>query len=626
MSVKKGKTYIGGITGFKALAALMVVLYHLNVPFAKGGLLGVTVFFVTSGFLIARNLLKEAEARKQIDFSRFWGRRLKRLLPAVIFMIAVTVILFAIFNRVLFTKECRDIFSVLTGWNNWHQILNKVSYFENAGGPSPLTHCWSLSIEVQFYLIISLLFLLCAPLKNRKNLLTAVFALLSLISMAMMILLFDPTADPTRVYYGTDTRIFSLLAGSLLALYEKDVRNVMKSHVLNALIGAAALAGLLAMMVMISGYSSFMFRGGQILATALSVLVIMAMLDRGSIFSRIMGMKPLKWLGNQSYAVYLWHYPMILLFTGGQKATLMQAVLALILTAVMMTLSYFFVETPISEGLITKSLRILMAKPQTAKGIARQTRVRKVFYPTIITEFLLIIAAILCIAFVPRQNALANTEELEKQAADASAITEQKIKEREEKKQEEVTQEPAEEPTEEEPAEEEPAAEPKTDEEICTSIDLMLIGDSVSLGATEQFYAVFPNSICDAAVNRYATEGAGIYEYYRSDHGWNGDGVIVALAANGGLYDSLPVMRQTIGPDTPLFLITAKAPHVEWELSNNDELRAFAEEDPNTYIIDWYWASDGHDEYFADDGTHLNPSGAEAYVECIRQAILEVYR
>ena len=152
-----------------------------------------------------------------------------------------------------------------------------------------------------------------------------------------------------------------------------------------------------------------------------------------------------------------------------------------------------------------------------------------------------------------------------------------------------------------------------------------MIGDSVSLGASEAFYEVFPSSICDAAVSRYTTESYAIFDDYRVNHSWDGDAVIFALGANGLLYDSLEQMK--IRADKkPLFLLCARAPYTSWQDSNNEEMKNFASENENTYIIDWYAYSEGHEDWFVDDLTHLTPSGAQGYASCIKEAVLEVFK
>ncbi|MBR3348743.1 MAG: acyltransferase [Solobacterium sp.] len=352
-----------------------------------------TVFFVLSGFLVTRNLLKEAEQKKTIDFTGFWKKRILRLIPALVFVIAVTVILFAVFNRVLFTKECGVILSAVTGWNNWHQIFSNVSYFENAGAPSPLTHTWSLSIEMQFYLIISVLFLLISRSEKRKNLLTGISAAGIIVSTLLMFILFDPTKDPTRVYYGTDTRIFSLLAGSLLAVYEKELRGFFDHPLISLSAGIVSLAALLAMMVFISGYSSFMFRGGQIIATLLACVVTVSLFKENTIFSKVLSVQPLKWIGDHSYAIYLWHYPLMLMMTNGQKAKLSDVLLVSGLTVFFTLISDLFVETPFAAGTIGRMIRILRSTPKTKKAQKRQLAVRRVFIPAACVEGLLVVCA-----------------------------------------------------------------------------------------------------------------------------------------------------------------------------------------------------------------------------------------
>ena len=421
-----------------------------------------------------------------------------------------------------------------------------------------------------------------------------------------------------------------IAVGLLLLEKRRNERNLKKLKIpsfLTSLAGLLSLAGLMYMMVMISGYSSFMFKGGQIIATVLSVLVIYALLDQESIFSKIMGISPLSETGKRSYAVYLWHYPFVLLFTNGEKVTLLSAVIVIILTALMTLCSELFVEIPFASGFFKKAFTA--AKVKSAKAQARRKRMRVRAFGMMGTYVALIAAAVLCAVFVPRENALANQEELEKQAETAAEMTEQKMKERQEaaekaKEAEETAANKAQEVTETEAPSETPAA--KSDEEICSELDVLLIGDSVSLGASEQFYSVFPNSICDAAVSRYTTESYTIYDIYRYEHGWNGDAVIFALGANGMLYDSLETMREKAGEGRPLFLMSARAPHTDWADINNEEMAAFAKDNPDTYIIDWYGYSEGHPEYFVEDDTHLTPEGAKAYTECIKQALLEHFR
>ena len=203
--------YIPALDGLRTLAVVAVVLYHLNLTWAQGGLLGVTIFFVLSGYLITRLLLNEVAKTGRIDLKSFWIRRIRRLVPAVVTVVVVTCALCTIFNHVMLTKMRPDILPSLLFFNNWWQIAQNVSYFNALGDPSPLTHFWSLAIEEQFYLIWPpLLFAMVSMHVSKPNTRRVVLGLAAVSAIAMMVL-YNPAADPSRVYYGTDTRVFSLL-------------------------------------------------------------------------------------------------------------------------------------------------------------------------------------------------------------------------------------------------------------------------------------------------------------------------------------------------------------------------------------------------------------------------------
>ena len=608
----KRNRYIDGIDGLRAIAVLMVLAYHLKLPFAKGGLLGVTVFFVISGFLITRILVSELDNTYTVDIKKFWIRRIRRLLPAVLTMTVVLIFATAIFNRVLFTKACTDLLSVIFCYNNWWQIFNQVSYFENAGAPSPLTHCWSLAIEAQFYLIYPLLLIFLARFKENRKVSAFVTAILAVVSMGLMWVLFDPAKDPSRVYYGTDTRAFSLLFGAFLALVKKNRRISKRGRVLSNIVGCISLVGLIYMMIAIDGYGSFLYKGGQGIASLLTVLVIFSVTDESGLLNRILGVYPLKSVGDRSYGIYLWHYPIILLLSNGEKLAWWVNLIEILLTVLLAGVSYYFIETPVRNGVIGKNIAIIRSHPASRRERRKQIRTLKrcMHFGTVC--FVTGVGVLFCVAFVPRESALNNIEELEKQAEEVSKIADEKSAEIEMSRNEGENAETQ--------------RENLSDEELLESLNLLLIGDSIALGAADEFYEVFPNSICDAAVSRYTTESYAIYASYVNEKGWNGDGVIFALGSNGLLYDSLETLREMVGADRPFFVITARAPHVNWEESNNQEIYEFAESAENTYLVDWYKISEGHSEYFIEDGTHLSPEGAKAYINSIKEVVLVVNR
>lgn len=357
----KKRRYITGLDGIRAIAVIMVLAYHLKLALFKSGFLGVTVFFILSGYLITGILISEVEEEGTIDLKNFWLRRIRRLVPAVMSMAVVIIFVSAVVNRVIFTKGCKDFLASVLGFNNWWQIFNKVSYFEAAGVPSPFTHCWSLAIETQFYLIYPLILLGIYKLvksrgegRAKRGLLFAgVTLLLALISVILMIVLFDPQQDASRVYYGTDTRAFSLLFGALLAILW-DYRMVPRrlSASVNMVLGSVSFAVLLVMTIAINGSSNFWYRGGQFVGTILTVLVIYTVSGRKTWLSRFLSNPVLKWIGDRSYSIYLWHYPIILLISKGIKASWWITLIEIVLSVVLAELSYRFIETPIRHGII----------------------------------------------------------------------------------------------------------------------------------------------------------------------------------------------------------------------------------------------------------------------------------
>lgn len=228
--------YIPALDGLRTLAVVAVVLYHLNLTWAQGGLLGVTIFFVLSGYLITRLLLNEVAKTGRIDLKSFWIRRIRRLVPAVVTVVFVTCALCTIFNHVMLTKMRPDILPSLLFFNNWWQIAQNVSYFNALGDPSPLTHFWSLAIEEQFYLIWPpLLFAMVSMHVSKPNTRRVVLGLAAVSALAMMVL-YNPAADPSRVYYGTDTRVFSLLLGAWMAFIpDRDLAPVRLAHRLGSI-------------------------------------------------------------------------------------------------------------------------------------------------------------------------------------------------------------------------------------------------------------------------------------------------------------------------------------------------------------------------------------------------------
>ena len=616
----KKRRYITGLDGIRAIAVIMVLAYHLKLALFKSGFLGVTVFFVLSGYLITGILISEVEEEGTIDLKNFWLRRIRRLVPAVMSMAVVIIFVSAVVNKIIFTKGCKDFLASVLGFNNWWQIFNKVSYFEAAGVPSPLTHCWSLAIETQFYLIYPLILLGIYKLvksrgegRAKRGLLFAgVTLLLALISVILMIVLFDPQQDASRVYYGTDTRAFSLLFGALVAiLWEYRMVPRRLSASVNMVLGSVSFAVLLVMTIAINGSSNFWYRGGQFVGTILTVLVIYTVSGRKTWLSRFLSNPVLKWIGDRSYSIYLWHYPIILLISKGIKASWWITLIEIVLSVVLAELSYRFIETPIRHGIIGEYLNILRSRPKSRQEKKRQVQVARRSLKVIAGTFVLTVSLILCMIFVPKKNALDTLQKRESKAKETGKMTEEQLAKQKANGSE---------------SEDTICTTDLTDDEILEGLNLLLIGDSIAVDVTDDFYEMFPNSVSDTKIGRITSLGKQVLDSYIDEKKWEGEGVIFASLSNSPINGELEAIREKIGKDMPLFLTTVRIPHDTFEEESNSKIKKFVEENDHTYLIDWYAASEGHDEYFDADDTHLLSAGAKAYAKCIKEAVLDAYK
>lgn len=616
----KKRRYITGLDGIRAIAVIMVLAYHLKLALFKSGFLGVTVFFVLSGYLITGILISEVEEEGTIDLKNFWLRRIRRLVPAVMSMAVVIIFVSAVVNRIIFTKGCKDFLASVLGFNNWWQIFNKVSYFEAAGVPSPFTHCWSLAIETQFYLIYPLILLGIYKLvksrgegRAKRGLLFAgVTLLLALISVILMIVLFDPQQDASRVYYGTDTRAFSLLFGALLAiLWEYRMVPRRLSASVNMVLGSVSFAVLLVMTIAINGSSNFWYRGGQFFGTILTVLMVYAVSGRKTWLSRFLSNPVLKWIGDRSYSIYLWHYPIILLISKGIKASWWITLIEIVLSVVLAELSYRFIETPIRHGIIGEYLNILRSRPKSRQEKKRQVQVARRSLKVMAGTFVLTVSLILCMVFVPKKNALDTLQKRETKAKETGKMTEEQLAKQKANGSE---------------SDDTICTADLTDDEILEGLNLLLIGDSIAVDVTDDFYEMFPNSVSDTKIGRITSLGKQVLDSYIDEKKWEGEGVIFASLSNSPINGELEDIREKIGKDMPLFLTTVRIPHETFEEESNSKIKKFVEENDHTYLIDWYAASEGHDEYFDADDTHLLPAGAKAYAKCIKEAVLAAYK
>lgn len=355
--VGSSQRYMPGLDGLRAIAVLAVIAYHLDPGLAPGGVLGVSVFFTLSGYLITDLLLGQREALGRLRLGDFWLRRARRLLPALFLMLAVVVAWVTLLDRSLLPGLRGDVLAAVAYVSNWWNIVRDASYFARFGPPPPLDHLWSLAVEEQFYLIWPFLLWLGLRYVPGRFTLAGLTLAGAALSAAAMAWIYEPGVDPTRVYEGTDTRAFALLVGAALAMVwpSRKLRADLITVRGRLLLDTAGVVGLVVIGLLIwrtSEYSPFLYKGGILLLTVGTVLAVTALVHPASWLGVAVGWAPLRWLGVRSYGIYLWHYPIIVLTAPSmqQKASLGLEVIQVVATIAVAALSWRFFEEPIRRG------------------------------------------------------------------------------------------------------------------------------------------------------------------------------------------------------------------------------------------------------------------------------------
>jgi peptidoglycan/LPS O-acetylase OafA/YrhL len=363
--VKRNQRYMPGLDGLRAIAVLAVIVFHLGFGWAPGGLLGVGIFFTLSGYLITDILLTQLSQRGHIKLTQFWLARARRLLPALFVMLGIVIAWVTIFGPSQPDQFRKAVVSAVFYVNNWEQIANNVSYFARFAPEGPLNHLWSLSVEEQFYIFWPFLLLLGVKVVHETPLPSGVRPRLALITIAgaiassiLMAVLYHPSLDPSRIYYGTDTRAGGLLFGCALAMVwpSRRLSHRITPQARNTLDGLGVL-GLLIMALMIwrtGQFSSFLYQGGFVVLSLATVLVLMPLTHPACRLGTWLGVRPLRWVGVRSYGIYLWQTPIIVLTSpeGKHAEGLLAKGLQVAAIFAVAALSWRFVEEPIRHGAI----------------------------------------------------------------------------------------------------------------------------------------------------------------------------------------------------------------------------------------------------------------------------------
>jgi peptidoglycan/LPS O-acetylase OafA/YrhL len=608
------------------LAIIAVLLYHLDVFWLPSGHLGVVMFLVLTGYLVTSSLLK-SQREGLGSIPRFWGRRLVRIWPPMAMMILITVLLCIAFNHVLLTKARPDVLPGLALAENVSYILRNVSYFEQIGGPSPLTHLWYLGIDAQFALVWPLLMTLFAAIMPSRSITRRICLVLAAASAVAMGVLYNPDAGITRVYYGPDTRAFAPLVGAWLAYLAplgkrpaRDARDVLEvNRVAIELVALVCLVALVVAMVLVPDTSILLYRGGMMLAALMSAIIILAIVLPGGLISSVLSLPPLAWLGSRSYGVYLWHFPLIqLLGAASNTAAWWKAPVVVIVSLLLAELSHQLIERPLS-GKAPARTRVPTSRRDNP-GLSTPA------IAGLAALALLVIGDGVGLALIPDEtlvpeDAIVSTGESADQAMDLSkkkpADTDAADDKTEKEEPEAIVSEenvPAENAVLHAPAEERKAG----------IYDPVLIGDSVPGDAAAFWNEACPDSLLDSYVGRRPDQALSVLDQYL-EQGVVGQVVIIQAFSNTPVtIEELDHMVAACGKERTIYLVNVRIPESE-EAGINRTLAECANNYDNVHLINWNALSEGQSDWLYPDGEHLTPTGQPIYVNMIVDAIDEEF-
>ena len=583
MATKRGIQHIPAIDGLRAIAVTAVIFYHLGFAWIPGGFLGVDLFFVISGYVITRLLLDSIARSGGLDLRGFYKARARRLLPPMVFMIVVTAFYISIWAQDSVKRFLTDTPFSLSGLMNWWLVAKEQDYFEAIGRPPLLQHTWSLAVETQFYLVWPVLLLIILKRFGKKVIPVAALAiaLISGTALFLVSLQLDASSSVSHVYFGTDTHSIGLFLGAALAVswipqnFKSEVSNKAQNFI--DFIGVFGLVGILASFLLIDESSPTAYKIAFPLAAVFGAAIITSIVHPASRFAPILQNRVLLWIGERSYAIYLWHWVVFQITRprvdiDGQDWALIA--LRILVVLALADISLKLVELPIRSGKVEYWFKGM--KYRTASVRKRQ----KIAVISSISVLLVSLTALSSVAVVSSNRSAA---EFQKSLQSEVVIT------------------------------------PPVSEVTDRAETIWLTGDSVILGIRTALSEIRPLLVVNARVGRAAPEL--LQEMTRDLEKAAGSTVVMDLGNNDLLSEDTVRAIFELAKESPRVVVVNTAVPRPYRDANNELVAELAAQYSNVKIVDWNAISDGHPEYFAPDGVHLVPTGVSAYVMAIDEAL-----
>lgn len=585
----KSERYIPAIDGLRAISVIAVLLYHLTLPWWPGGFLGVDLFFVISGYVITRLILDSIERSSALDLRRFYRSRIRRLFPALIFMVVTTTLFIGVWAPETVKRFVSDLPFLFTGLMNWALVAREQDYFSTIGRPPLLQHTWSLAVEIQFYLLWPLILLFVLRFFGKKRI--PAFALFFALASGTLLFLYSVKIDAessssvSHVYFGSDTHSIGLFLGSALAVrwiprnFSAEIAKGAKNFIDG--FGIAALIGLLALFFFVDPNDPTLYRIAFPLTAIFGCMFLMSVVHPASRLANQITRAPMMWIGERSYGIYLWHWvvfqvtrPSVDLV--GEDWALYS--LRILIVFALADISYRWIEVPVRNGAI--ELWIKGLKYRTSVVRARQKS---------------LVAIAVVALFAATTTVSINAIERTNVATDAAEVSvdEKSVG-----------------------SDFDPVASPNE------KTGLWIAGDSVILGIRSLLEGYEPVDLINARVGRQLPE---LIDVVRVDvKSVPGSIAIVNLGNNGAIREEQVRELFELLKDQPNFIVVNAAVPRGWREANNEIIASVIDEYPNGRLVDWDRISTDRPEYFAPDGVHLVPTGANVYVSSILEVLEEI--
>nr|WP_239121876.1 acyltransferase family protein [Corynebacterium minutissimum] len=592
---------VPGLDGLRGLAVVAVVIYHFFGNLLPGGYLGVDMFFVLSGFLITSLLIRELNVTGRISLTDFWIRRFRRILPAALVVLCLCTAVVSAIGGDLAVGIREQFLGTLFFVNNWTQIATSQTYFA-PNEVQVFAHYWSLAVEEQFYLIWPLLMTGVFAVSRRKptRLPIAVALVLATASALAMAFLFTPGDDPTRVYYGTDTHAFGLLVGALLSFMLTSTSNEAGADswastskgVLASTVGTLALLAYLAQLVWMGADREFTYRGGLVLTSVLGAAMIWSVVRETGPLTWLFRTRVMRWLGQRSFSLYLWHWPIIMILVAVSDApSWALGILALPLSFVLAEVTYQFVENPFRRGGYVKTWHDYWAARPTLHEI--KVGFGKAMWPVV--PALVVLSALGVVYGVATSE---DKTELERELERMAQANEQA-----------AASAPA-----------QPTDKPKEKRSLPTGAEITALGDSVMLASSDALMERFPGILIDAAVSRQYSEAIDSLRALK-DSGQLRSTVFLGLGTNGAAdAGRLDELLDIVGPERTVVFAVPYGDR-DWMGQARSEIVQAASQRENVYLADWCGTAQENPALMYDDGVHPLPEGANLYAESFEETL-----